>query len=400
MVLGLFVVARPTLGTELDYLALMPTTDTVRAKVTGTDPLDTAARVHGAFEILRDVVKDLAGARVVSNQLTPAELALLVEYQKGQALATQQGKALIAKAGAPAAGPESVSPKWSRLSRHYQYEPQHRQFVLGTLLPPSVQAQFRQASQKAAESQKPAGSTATEDSTESLIGHAREVVMTLVNEPLLAAALGVLLLLAASYPLLAMVLSWRVSLAAVSGNVTRQTRWFETETHTTGGNYSAVTGQTSSTHTTVTQVRLERYWVNTGAGEGWFTLRDSPLQIKDGQRVSAVNASRGSNAKSGWTCHVRNHDTGESLDALDGCRRARVGSVRASMFWTLFLGLPGLVGFSVLGGLRGDLTSALLGYLVVWFVFSWVGALPIGLFHHLIGDRRIMSRARSLARAA
>jgi hypothetical protein len=62
------------------YLKEFPTVDQVMAQMKGTDAKDTANRQMGAFEQLQQILKDLAGPRLLRGQLTADESRTLGNY--------------------------------------------------------------------------------------------------------------------------------------------------------------------------------------------------------------------------------------------------------------------------------------------------------------------------------
>ena len=391
----LLLTTRVASAADVSYLNEMPKSTIVHARIKGDDPLDNAAREHGTLEILRSVVKDLAGPRFYANTLTPAELELLTNYQVAQGAAARRGLAAIEAAGAPKTGPDSADPKWFRLSSHYASDSAFKSQVYETYLSVALRERLRTANQP----RPPLGpggpaSESTNDSRSSFGvpgGKTSEMVTNVVI------TLAVFLALF-TYPALAVFLYLGVKLSVARGGLTRVGRGIEEETWTTyNTRYDSQTGQYSrQTHTTTT--RVDTYVL----GNLSFTVRDGPLDVELSQPVTAVVAT-GFMVAERTACWLRFDRTGNSYNLPQGCRRARHPAVRASRLWTGLLCAVAFVVASCVVFLSGKALSSeafvLFGMVgLAWLLLSWTGAAIMGVFH-LIGDRRILARARRLAEA-
>jgi hypothetical protein len=101
-------------------LAAFPSVSEVEAKVTGSDPVDTAARQTAAFRQLVAVVRTLSAGGAYGSQMTPEEQALAAQYSRASSAAQARGQTLLAAAGAPKSGPDSPGPRFVRLVNHHR----------------------------------------------------------------------------------------------------------------------------------------------------------------------------------------------------------------------------------------------------------------------------------------
>jgi hypothetical protein len=77
------LLATPVLAADPAYLADMPSTDKVLAKIQGSDPFDTSARQYAALSRLESMMLELEGDRVAAGTTTSAEKALGRSYHDG-----------------------------------------------------------------------------------------------------------------------------------------------------------------------------------------------------------------------------------------------------------------------------------------------------------------------------
>src|SRR3569623_843700 len=78
--------AQPNAG---DYTAALPSVDTIKAQIKGTDPTDTLARQIAVFRSLRNYISNIAYARSVKAPPTPAEQKAIIAYGLAETQLTQ-----------------------------------------------------------------------------------------------------------------------------------------------------------------------------------------------------------------------------------------------------------------------------------------------------------------------
>jgi hypothetical protein len=117
----------------------MPSASQVEAAVTGTDPMDTAARRMGAFWQLQGVVKTVAGVRQYRNQLTAEERRLIGEYSAGYQRAAQPYAHIQNSPSHP------DKPRWYQMHAGYEVDEGLRNALLDGLCSPALRAAYRRA---------------------------------------------------------------------------------------------------------------------------------------------------------------------------------------------------------------------------------------------------------------
>lgn len=72
-----------------DYTAALPSVDTIKAQIKGTDPTDTLARQIAVFRSLRNYISNIAYTRSVKAPPTPSEQKALTAYGLAETQLTQ-----------------------------------------------------------------------------------------------------------------------------------------------------------------------------------------------------------------------------------------------------------------------------------------------------------------------
>lgn len=108
------------------YIGQFPAIEDVKAKIKGTDALDTAARQIGAFWQLRKIVEQMSGFRYYQNRLTPEEGRLIGQYNLGY----QQAEAAYTG--------QVDRPTWHKMQSKYTYSDELREELFEKLLTPQI----------------------------------------------------------------------------------------------------------------------------------------------------------------------------------------------------------------------------------------------------------------------
>jgi len=383
-------------------LAEMPKPAAVSSWLKGSDALDVAARRSGAFHILREIIKDLAGPRLFSGAWTPQESELLLAYQSAQSAAATEGLALIKSRGAPAAGFDSPGPTWTRLKMKYENDAALEEDILEAFFSPAFRQAYADQQKSLASSgarqreRSGDGSPPSGDLFDRLKRAApdasyapAQVWSTLPENPLLLLASGLMLL---AYPVVGWITSRRVRFWIQRGTVINS-RVTETETtHTTAGTRDASGFQTPGT-TTTTKSRSEEFYLQNAREKFSVVVRQVVFPARPQELMSAVYGS-------GALCHLYNHSTGRWQDLQRGYSSARVSSFVTASWLSMLL----CAAVAALTFLLGHWTEAsalplVASFITFGFGFWFCGGFLMR-FYHIVGDRRLRAAARQLPLSA
>jgi hypothetical protein len=123
-------------GTDPAYLGEMPTVEQVRGEIKGTDAMDTAARLMGAFWQLRQIIEAMAGPRLYRNQLTSDEKRLQGEYIAAYQAAAQPYAYIQNATSHP------DKPKWYQMHAFYETDDSFRDDLLTRFFSPTFRAEY------------------------------------------------------------------------------------------------------------------------------------------------------------------------------------------------------------------------------------------------------------------
>jgi hypothetical protein len=366
------------------HLEVMPVPDTVLREIKGSDPLQSAARQAAAFHILREIVKETAGPRMYSESYTPLEQKLLFAYTESQTAAVSAGLELLEDRGGPTSGFDSPRETWARLSNQYEVDETLKAEVMEKLLPPGFQGRHQAMLRGYWSTSASVAPRAGDGLLDGAIwGGSFERVK---NHPLGALLVVALTGMLASYPALALIKSWRVKLAALTG-VARAPQAVQTDQAPISVRYySGSPDRPEATH--VSSFNGEEFLLEGASGEDRVSLADASVPVSDGHRVTVVWAN-------GWPCYIQNHSTGERCDLHSGIRRARGHTVPVALLWTLLMCAVFFLSGFVLKGSFGawDAVLAVTGAFGLMLCVS--GGILMRVVH-AFGDRRVLVRARGL----
>ncbi len=363
------------------HLEGMPAPDAVVREIKGSDALDTAARRAAAFHVLREIVKETAGPRMYSESYTPLEQRLLFAYTEAQTAAVSAGLALLQ---GPATGFDSPRETWARLSTQYEVNDALKAEVFEKLLPAGFQASHQALVRSYWEQSASTASRAELRPVDWTLGRSFERIR---HHPLGALLLLVVALMLVSYPVLALVKSFRVSLAALTG-VARAPQAVQSDQAPISVRY--YTGSTDTPDRAHgSSFHGEDFLLEGAGGEKRVSVADAFVPVSDGHKVTVVWAN-------GWPCYVQNHSTGERCDLYSGIRRARGHTVPVALLWTLLLCAIFLVSGLLLKG--GAWDAVLAGTAAFGLMLCVAGGILMRLVH-AFGDHRVLARARGLAKA-
>jgi hypothetical protein len=377
-----------------DLLSDLPSVAAVKTKVTGSDAFDTAARQSGAFRFLRDLVTDLSMGRDVTNRLTERERALMAAYVQASSDATRTAEAVLAKAGAPAKGPDSPGPKSFRASEHYHYDPAFRRELVRALFAPGFAETYDSAMAKRNQRAALTSLNSAEpprDASEWLERGGLLLTAALGTGGTLL-ALTAAALLGLTYPLVALWRSSRVAFWTTPGIVTSTKTWADQSTHYTPS-YTDAQGHYRMGSNYTTTARCDEFMLQGTERSHAISLRNIPFPVASGHPVTAVWIGAKTKAKTWWPAHLRNHATRQSTPIPTACRLARGSSFTASSWWTFLLFTPAcaVAYFAAGGGEHGIVLLVIVS--IAGFSYWFLGGFAMKIVH-MIGDRRILARAR------
>lgn len=380
-------------------LAEMPKPAAVVAWAKGTDALDTAARRAGAFHILREIIKDLAGPRTFSGAWTARETELLLSYQTAQSAAAAEGLAILKSQGAPPQGFNAAGPSWTRLKMKYETSAALENEVLETFFSATFRESYldQKKSQNSRVAQSSQGASSGSPERGDVFDRLKravpdtayaptEIWLNLPQNPSLLLASWLLLLL---YPLLGWKNSRRVKFSVTTGTVLGSQVSESTHTHTTAGTRDAAGVYTPGT-TTTSKSRSEAFAMQNDHGRYTVVVDEVIFHAGASQVMSAVYSNNGA------LCHLHNHSSRRWQDLQRGYSRARVSSFASASLLTMLLCLVVALLLFVTG--HWSETSAIpLGASFITFGFGfWFCGGFLMRFYHLVGDRRLRAVARGL----
>ncbi len=141
LVLVLWFEASSALATTPEYVARMPSVETVKREISGFGPLHTAARQAAAFSQLKGIIREFSAGGEFELNMTADEDRLNSAYHRAWREIYAAGEERLVQQGGPAKGPKSPHGRWSVAFMHYDNDA-FRAEVAETLLPEDLATRY------------------------------------------------------------------------------------------------------------------------------------------------------------------------------------------------------------------------------------------------------------------